>query len=239
MKAKFTLPYILGGIMGMFAASSISSSMAAPKPNMDLQTTNTTNDTTFKLIDSLHSDSILKPFSMPTPLKSIDRERDVLYICDNGDTICRSNGTRAWRNNNPGNLVYGKFARENGAIGKGGKFAVFPNKETGRAALTELLKGDAYRNLTIARAITKYAPPYQNNVALYRQKLKRMTGLNLDLKLCQLQPEQMAKVVDAICVIEGWVPGKEKIISAPKTEKKNDNLFAIAILRDSIRQKTL
>jgi hypothetical protein len=49
--------------------------------------------------------------------------------------------TRSWRNNNPGNLVMGDFARRNGAIGQAGfipdgkkkfKFAVFPDYGTGR-----------------------------------------------------------------------------------------------------------
>ncbi len=52
--------------------------------------------------------------------------------------------TRSWRNNNPGNLSMGAFAKKNGAIGGAGripnnenkdlKFAVFPDYETGRKA---------------------------------------------------------------------------------------------------------
>ncbi len=238
MKAKFTLPYILGGLMGLVATSSISDSMAAPTPNISRHSI-VKPDTMFQVVDSLHVDTVALPFFMPRPFKSIDRKQDILYICENGDTICRSRGSRAWRNNNPGNIVYGKFALDNGAIGKGGQFAVFPNEETGRTALTELLKGDGYRNLTIARAISKYAPPHQNNVTLYRQKLKRMTGLNLDMKLSQLTPEQMEKVVDAICVIEGWTPGKEKVMAATKPAAANSEVAMAKILRDSLRQKTI
>lgn len=62
-------------------------------------------------------------------------------------------GSKAWRHNNPGNLVKGPYARQHGAIGSAeyividekGKekkytFAIFPSYEIGRAAMTLSLK---------------------------------------------------------------------------------------------------
>lgn len=42
----------------------------------------------------------------------------------------RSGGTKAWRNNNPGNMIYSAkgFAIRHGAIGKAGGMAVFPSE---------------------------------------------------------------------------------------------------------------
>lgn len=68
--------------------------------------------------------------------------------------------TRSWRNNNPGNLRIGPFAREHGAIGSAGlppkpkpgdpKFAVFPDYQTGRKAqATRLKEGKLYINLSL------------------------------------------------------------------------------------------
>ena len=48
--------------------------------------------------------------------------------------------TLAWRNNNPGNIKMGKFARSMGAVARDMQgHAVFPDVETGRAALRRLL----------------------------------------------------------------------------------------------------
>ncbi len=145
---------------------------------------------------------------MPHAVEALEYKKEILYVMNTGDTIRRRGGTRAWRNNNPGCLVYGNFTREKGAIGKGGKFAVFPDYETGRNALADLLRTDKYRNLSIERAIIKYAPPYENDVATYKKRLHKLTGLTLTKKLGDLDSVAMNKVADAICVIEGWREGK-------------------------------
>ena len=50
-------------------------------------------------------------------------------------------GVRNWRNNNPGNLEYGPFAKSKGAIGTGGRFAVFATLEDGLRAKKDLVFG--------------------------------------------------------------------------------------------------
>ncbi|NJR44139.1 hypothetical protein HC761_01425 [bacterium] len=78
----------------------------------------------------------------------------------------RSGGSLAWRNNNPGNIRYGDFARRNGAVGEGpGGFAIFPDRATGERAITTLLQGSSYRNLSILNAISRYAPPSEKTRA--------------------------------------------------------------------------
>ena len=48
----------------------------------------------------------------------------VIYFSDDGKRFQFSGGSRAWRNQNPGNLVSGLVSKRNGSIGKAGRFAV-------------------------------------------------------------------------------------------------------------------
>lgn len=68
-------------------------------------------------------------------------------------------GTLAARNHNPGNIIGGTFANLNGAIGSAQGYAVFPDDETGWAALTALLSGPFYKGKTVEVAINRYCPP--------------------------------------------------------------------------------
>lgn len=116
-------------------------------------------------------------------------------------------GTRAWRNNNPGNIEYGKFAKDHGAIGTDGRFAIFPNEKAGTAALSSKLKSATYSSLTIRDAIYKYAPPFENKTTAYIRGIEKSTGLKSDQKLNQLSDSQLGKLVQAIRGIEGWKAG--------------------------------
>lgn len=208
MKLKWTVPYIITG-MGLMLAPTTGS--VGRNLNYDIDTN--------KKIE-------LRPDTFATTdtfvLRAIDTSEighSVVYKYNNGQVNKRSGGTRAWRNCNPGNLRYSDFSRDNGAIGRAGGFAVFPDEATGRNALGELLRSDKYCNLSICSAIRKYAPPHENNTALYNQQIKRMTGLNIDTKISKLTPMELESVIDAICVIEGWRTGTETIIAYADTNK--------------------
>lgn len=238
MKTKFVAPYLIGGMMTLASWVNINSS-AGNDIKRDV-----TDSTKYKLsayfanADTITIDDLALEEMSPYATEAFTLNKDVVYIMNTGDTIRRKGGTLAWRNNNPGNLAYGEFARENGAIAKGPRsFAVFPDEATGRAALGALLRSNKYNNLTIAKAIVKYAPPAENDVALYHNRLRKLTGLDLNTKICNLDSTQMAKVTDAICVIEGWREGKEHVskyqgplMAAAQTQQR--------IVRDStIRSK--
>jgi len=67
-------------------------------------------------------------------------------------------GTRGDRNNNPGNLKDGPFARSHGATGSdSGGFAIFPDRATGSAAQEALVRGSSYQGLTLDQFAQKYA----------------------------------------------------------------------------------
>ena len=134
--------------------------------------------------------------------------RDVVYTTADGHRVRRTGGTRAWRNLNPGNIRYSEFSRNAGAIGQAGGFAVFPDEETGTRAISSLLRGQSYNNLTIARAITRYAPPSENNPAAYHRRIQQITGLNINRRISDLSDGELSHVVDAIRAIEGWEAGR-------------------------------
>lgn len=134
--------------------------------------------------------------------------RDVVYTTANGRRVRRTGGTRAWRNLNPGNIRYSEFSRNAGAIGQAGGFAVFPDEETGTRAVSSLLRRKSYNNLTIARAITRYAPPSENNTAAYHRRIQQITGLNINRRISDLSDGELSRVVDAIRAIEGWEAGR-------------------------------
>lgn len=75
--------------------------------------------------------------------------------------------SRPARNNNPGDIEWGQFAKLHGATGGDPRFAIFPTMEMGYACLAALLKTPHYANLTLEQAINKYAPPVENNVTNY------------------------------------------------------------------------
>jgi hypothetical protein len=72
--------------------------------------------------------------------------------------------TLAARNHNPGNIIYGDFARNHGAIGGNAGYAVFPDDKTGWSALYALLSGPAYKGLTVQAAIDRFCPPSNGTV---------------------------------------------------------------------------
>lgn len=84
---------------------------------------------------------------------------------------------RPQRNHNPGDIEFGVFAIFHGATGTDGRFAVFPDDETGFQCLQSLLSGPHYRMLTVKECIDKYAPPNENDDVNYVALVCEWTGL--------------------------------------------------------------
>lgn len=124
--------------------------------------------------------------------------------------VVRREGTRAWRNNNPGNIEYGPFARSMGAVGTDGRFAVFPSYEAGRRAKAQLLwASKGYRGLTIGQAISRYAPAFENDTGAYTRAVAGAAGARADTPMSSLTPAQREKMLDAMERVEGFKPGRE------------------------------
>lgn len=147
-------------------------------------------------------------FGAARPQHAKSMSKDVIYTNPDGTQHRRTGGSRAWRNNNPGNIRYSEFSRRAGAIGSAGGFAVFPDEETGMAAIDALLRSDSYNKLTVAGAISRYAPPTENNTAAYHRQIEKMTGLSINKRMSDLTDAEMARVTNAIRTIEGWSVGR-------------------------------
>jgi hypothetical protein len=96
-------------------------------------------------------------------------------------------GSRAQRNNNPGNIEYGTLAESFGAvletipegIMERARFAYFPDVNSGFSCLRELLNKD-YVGMSLIAAFNKYAPPVENNTNEYANIVAQQTGLTLE-----------------------------------------------------------
>lgn len=238
MSFKRTIPYVITSATLLFIGthslgSNESYSTSEPKEKnisnvRDIPTTVSNKDSIVALKDIKLVDEIA--------INAKAQRYDVVYTRADGNGFRRSGGTRAWRNNNPGCLRYSDFTIAQGAIGEAGGFAVFPNEEIGMKAIGTLLKSDKYRNLTISQAISKYAPPHENDTANYNAYLSKITGLSISKKLSELDDNQITKVVKAIRIVEGWRPGHETKVQINTTQK--DSLDLYAAVQNKMLQKS-
>lgn len=133
-------------------------------------------------------------------------------------------GSRAWRNNNEGNLEFGKFAKAHGAIGTDGRFAIFPDEETGRRAKEALIfesnggkylannpldygKGIGYRDKTLLQTIAAYAPSGENNTARYQKTILSAVG-GRNKKMRDYTADERQAIMQAMRKVEGWKAGQ-------------------------------
>lgn len=135
----------------------------------------------------------------------------VQYFDEKGNMTIRSGGSKAWRNNNPGNMVYSQrgFAVRHGAIGRAGGMAVFPTETIGRKALIDLLKSSNYNDLTITAFPEKYD---KGNAQEYRRMLLSISKLNPDKRIIDLTSTEFDRLREAVERIEGWEAGQEDFI---------------------------
>lgn len=140
----------------------------------------------------------------------LEAGRGFTTVRDASGRALRREGTRAWRNNNPGNIEYGSFAKSHGAVGTDGRFAVFPSYEAGRKAKEALLfESKGYRGKTLRQAINRYAPPVENDTGAYVAAVARGAGVAPDTPLSAMTAKQRQLMLDAMERVEGFRPGRE------------------------------
>lgn len=129
-------------------------------------------------------------------------------------SLVRRKGTRAWRNHNPGNIEFGKFAQKHGAIGTDGRFAVFPSYQSGRNAKTALLfQSSSYKDLSISQALNRYAPPNENDTNAYVGAVAGAIGVDASTALSSLSANQRKTMLNAMEKVEGFSQGTETRLS--------------------------
>jgi hypothetical protein len=96
-----------------------------------------------------------------------------------------SGAPRGIRNNNPGNIRYGDFAKSMGATGAdSGGFAVFGDMQSGIQATAKLLQSYAARGFnTIRKIISRWAPANENDTQAYIAAVAKQLGVSADTAL--------------------------------------------------------
>lgn len=129
-------------------------------------------------------------------------------------SVVKQTGARNWRNNNPGNIQYGDFAKRYGAIGSDGRFAIFPTYEAGRRAQEALLfQSQSYAGMQLTDALAKWAPPNENDTAKYQSYVLDAVG-GQNKKVGEYTPEERAAILDRMQKNEGYRVGTTQTISA-------------------------
>ncbi len=183
-------------------------SLIAPDVPKELESVSVTTDTNTVFQIDQNSLSANTASTLSAVRAAETSSEDVIYTQKNGKVYRKTGGSRAWRNNNPGNIRYSEFTRKAGAIGEAGGFAVFPDEETGMRAISRLLRTNSYNRLTVAGAISRYSPPTENNTAAYHRKLQELTQISINRQMSSLSDEELSRMAKAIRQIEGWKPGR-------------------------------
>lgn len=140
----------------------------------------------------------------------------VHYYDEKGDLTIRSGGSRAWRCNNPGNLLRGPYSmgKSRRAIGFAGdstdEYAVYPDYVTGHEALIVMLQGSKYFHLTLENASKRYVKKDPDHI----HKIIKLTKnrLTADRTIKSLTKEEFEIYWKAIEENEGWEVGEEEPI---------------------------
>jgi len=153
--------------------------------------------------------SIMFVRALEGPANYGERESTVQYFDEQGNMFIRSGGTRAWRNNNPGNLVSNDYTmsseRRAKAIGKAAGFAVYPNYQIGHQALVDMLGGKTWGAKTLRKASKDYTPDNLGHI----DSIVQETGFDPERKISSLNPVEFEKYWKAIEKIEKWKTGQE------------------------------
>jgi hypothetical protein len=119
------------------------------------------------------------------------------------------NQPRSVRNNNPGNIIDGSWAKSQpGCVGTDGHFAKFDTPEHGFAAMSANLRSYGRQGInTPSRIISKWAPAADNNNPVaYAATVGKNIGIDPNAPLDMNDPETLRKVGQAIASVEGSIP---------------------------------
>lgn len=165
-------------------------------------------------IETINQESENSGFAVYDIAKVESGQGYVIYIKKDGTKIKRTGGSVSWRNNNPGNIINSNFAFSNGAVGTAGRFAVFPNEDTGLNATIKLLRSKNYTNLELSKVYDRWAPEGDgnNNPSAYANYVSKHSGVHLNKKISELSDDEIMRVARAMQQFEGWSIGTEQIL---------------------------
>ena len=137
------------------------------------------------------------------PVKATAKGTTVTYEYANGDKFTIK-GNHPDRDQNPGNVVASDFATDHGAVGKDGRFAIFPSATEGWSAMHDVIAG-TFGKLSVNDMIAKYAPPSENDTKGYQATATKLAGVKGDAKISTLTPQQVGTLMNVMASrVEGW-----------------------------------
>lgn len=155
-----------------------------------------------------------RPGPRREPLYGWSRGKTTYIIYKDGSLEKRT-GTRAWRNNNPGDIEYHPGVMREGQIGHDPRFIIFGSSHEGFNALSKVLSGRSYASLTVDEAVARFAPPNENDTKQY-QRMVHAAGVPGEARIGSLKNSEKDALVKAIAKIEGFDrTGKEEFPKFP------------------------
>ena len=222
----------------IFAGATLNLPVGIPAPQSSIGTGPTANispDTRQRAADFVktNNNQPVSPAPATTrPQTTPGNEKEIASVLQSGPgfievktvdgEIQRRKGNANWRMNNPGNIRVSPWTKQQpGFIGAGdagpsGQFAVFASLADGMQAKKNLLFGpnSKYFNLSIRDAITRYAPPSDNNPTdSYINQVVQGTKATPDTPLSKLTTAQQDAMMSVINKVEGFKVGSIETIS--------------------------
>lgn len=160
----------------------------------------------------------------------VEVPQDITQLTDAQlDALLNLDKPRGTRNNNPGNIEDGPFARSlPGYAGTDGRFALFDTPEAGRAANDALMQRYGQQGLnTPLKIISRYAPPGENDTQAYAEAVASALGVRVNDPIDLSDPAVRSAVFDAINVTENG-PQAEQDVTQLSDEELNLELYGAA-----------
>ncbi|OGT66910.1 MAG: hypothetical protein A3J38_01395 [Gammaproteobacteria bacterium RIFCSPHIGHO2_12_FULL_45_9] len=149
-------------------------------------------------------------------------DTEVLYQGADGISDMKVSGSRAWRDNNPGNLRpfnsthLNEYEQHMGAIGidhthdpSGKGYTIFASEADGQHALSAWV--DRHQDLSIQQMMQRYAPPGDHNqTQAYIDDVSRQVGEGQHTCIAKLSAHQKTMLMEAIVQHEGFRQGDKR-----------------------------
>lgn len=118
----------------------------------------------------------------------------------------KTGGSVSWRHNNPGNIKFGNFAKKYGATKgqagtDGGSFAIFPDVETGKEAIADLLRSRNYIGLSVDSAMKRWSNKGYGLDVWGDSEMAQSTIMK------NLSDNQISDLIEHMIQREGWKEG--------------------------------
>lgn len=153
----------------------------------------------------------------PPNVKKKETDLDIFtvqYFDEQGNMTIRSDGSVAWRCNNPAAMLASPYStsKDRRCIGAAGnakyKYAVYPDYQTGHEALIVMLRGSKYFHLTLRQASLRYVEEDPNHI----HKIMKLSKLDPDRIIKSLNDKEFETYWKAIEENEGWAVGGELFV---------------------------